>query len=101
MINTLMQAGVPTTTFRPVIFMDNLLTDWARRDILENNIVRIQSYIDQVKELTSRIEERKNLINIISNTTTKEYNRDVAIKTELVKKRLESVKTELNKLKIL
>ena len=24
MINTLMQAGVPTTTFRPVIFMDNL-----------------------------------------------------------------------------
>ena len=38
MINTLMQAGVPTTTFRPVIFMDNLLTDWARRDILENNI---------------------------------------------------------------
>jgi uncharacterized protein YbjT (DUF2867 family) len=46
MINTLMQAGVPTTTFRPVIFMDNLLTDWARRDILENNIYTYPHYPD-------------------------------------------------------
>ena len=38
MINTLKQAGVQTTTFQPVLFMDNLLTDWAREDIMNNNL---------------------------------------------------------------
>ena len=38
MINTLMQGGVQTTTFQPVLFMDNLLTDWARKDIKKNDI---------------------------------------------------------------
>ena len=34
----LMQGGVQTTTFQPVLFMDNLLTDWARKDILEKDL---------------------------------------------------------------
>ena len=38
MINMLMQGGVQTTTFQPVLFMDNLLTDWARKDILEKDL---------------------------------------------------------------
>ena len=38
MISTLKQAGVQTTTFQPVLFMDNLLTDWAREDIMNNNL---------------------------------------------------------------
>lgn len=38
MINTLKQAGVQTTTFQPVLFMDNLLTDWARDDIMNKNL---------------------------------------------------------------
>ena len=38
MINTLQQGGVQTTTFQPVLFMDNLLTDWARKDIMENDL---------------------------------------------------------------
>ena len=46
MINTLMQGGAPTTTFQPVLFMDNLLTNWARRDILENNIYTYPHFPD-------------------------------------------------------
>jgi len=38
MINTLAQTGIPLVTFQPVLFMDNLLTNWARQDIIENNL---------------------------------------------------------------
>jgi uncharacterized protein YbjT (DUF2867 family) len=38
MVNMLMQGGVQTTTFQPVLFMDNLLTNWARKDILEKDL---------------------------------------------------------------
>ena len=33
----LKQGGARTTIFRPVLFMDNTLTKWARNDILEKN----------------------------------------------------------------
>ncbi len=46
MINTLMQGGAPTTTFQPVLFMDNLLTNWARKDILENNLYTYPHFPD-------------------------------------------------------
>ena len=38
MVSMLMQAGVQTTTFQPVLFMDNLLTSWARQDIMKNDL---------------------------------------------------------------
>ena len=37
-INTLAQTGIPLVTFQPVLFMDNLLTSWARTDILDNDL---------------------------------------------------------------
>ena len=33
----LKQGGAKTTIFRPVLFMDNTLTKWARNDIIEND----------------------------------------------------------------
>ena len=33
----LKQGGARTTIFRPVLFMDNTLTKWARNDIIEND----------------------------------------------------------------
>src|SRR6056300_98636 len=33
----LKQSGARTTIFRPVLFMDNTLTKWARNDIIEND----------------------------------------------------------------
>ena len=35
--NAVMQGGASTTVFRPVLFMDNTLTKWAREDILNSD----------------------------------------------------------------
>ena len=35
--NAVMQGGASTTVFRPVLFMDNALTKWAREDILNSD----------------------------------------------------------------
>ena len=37
-INTLTQTGIPLVTFQPVLFMDNLLTNGARKDIVSNGL---------------------------------------------------------------
>ena len=36
--NTLEATGVPLTVFRPVLFMDNLLTDWVKPKLISENL---------------------------------------------------------------
>ncbi len=40
MIAMLVQSGIPYVVVKPVIYMDNLLTDWARPALVQNHVFR-------------------------------------------------------------
>ena len=40
MITMLVQSGLPYVVVKPVIYMDNLLTDWARPALVQNHVFR-------------------------------------------------------------